>query len=207
MRSCSGRLSRLRCHLHRGQTRGRRENGTPQFLHGRVPGSHLHAGTPGVGPHFLDPHTLSTPVLGGASEDWLVPGRPRGVVILHCMFGGCCPICSGDGPQASGHTSHRDHQAQAGQGYPSHPSCRPSATSSLDLVASGGQNPRAPEQRGRQTAPSVTQRVRQHSEGWGTLGPGDTCPARWGGGGSPQVPPCLGRHGLLCPRPDTLPLP
>lgn len=122
----------------------------------RVPGSHLHAGTPGMGPHFLDPHTLNTPVLGGASEDWLVPGRHLGIVILHSMFGGCCPICSGVGPQTSGHTSHSDHQAQAGQGYPSHPSCRPSATSSLDLVASGGQNPRAPEQRGRQTAPSVT---------------------------------------------------
>lgn len=143
-----------------------------------------------MGPHFLDPHTLNTPVLGGASEDWLVPGRHLGIVILHSMFGGCCPICSGVGPQASGHTSHSDHQAQAGQGYPSHPSCRPSATSSLDLVASGGQNPRAPEQRGKQTAPSVTQLVRQHSEGWGTLGPGDTFPARWGGGGSPQVPSC-----------------
>lgn len=39
LRSCSGWLSRLRCHLCRGQTRDRRENKTPQSPQGRGPGS------------------------------------------------------------------------------------------------------------------------------------------------------------------------
>lgn len=58
LRSCSGRLFRLRCHLCKGQPGDRRENRTPQSLQGRVPGSLISM----QGPQVWAPTSL-TPTL------------------------------------------------------------------------------------------------------------------------------------------------
>lgn len=142
LRSCSGQLSRPACRLHGD----RREDGTPQSPRAGGRGS---VSSP-QGPQVWTLRRAGPHLSWGCLRDWLGRRRHLGVVALYSAFGGCCPTCSGAGPQTSGHTSHSDRQVQSGPGYPS---CTPPAGPApprppLDLTASSSQNPRATQQWG-----------------------------------------------------------
>lgn len=101
LRSCSGWLSRPRCHCT-GDREGQEAEQNPQAPQGRMPGSQPQAGAPGLGPEDMPASgnpPLLRPLSWGMATKEPSAQQALGAVVLHSVFGGSVPSALGFNPR------------------------------------------------------------------------------------------------------------